>query len=176
MVAWAGAVPELVLILALFFIPESPRWLVQQSCYFHYCRRQDTSVLVFTPIYLCTRLGWNNEAILILLTFIPFGGQAKAGKKEELTACLQRLRGVDYNIASEIADMQVCICSLQIYKYQTIFCVMSNKFFLCNFNDLVHMQAAMEASNALPSVKLVDLKQPKLFRPLVVSRSFNCSL
>lgn len=29
----------------------------------------------------------------------------------------------------------------------------------------------MEASSALPSVKLVDLKQPKLFRPLVVSHS-----
>lgn len=54
-VACAGAVPELVLILALFFIPESPRWLVQQSCHFDYCRRQDTTVLVFTPIYLCTR-------------------------------------------------------------------------------------------------------------------------
>lgn len=40
-VALAGAVPELVLILALFFIPESPRWLVQQYCYIDYCTRQD---------------------------------------------------------------------------------------------------------------------------------------
>ena len=31
------------------------------------------------------------------------------------------------------------------------------------------MQMAMDASNALPSVKLSDLKQRKLYRPLIVS-------
>lgn len=98
---------------------------------------------------------WNNESILILLTFIPFGGQAKAGKKEELTACLQRLRGVDYNIASEIADIQVCICSLNIYKYQTIFCVVNNGFLcatsitLCICRRLWKLQVRYQVSSWL---------------------------
>ena len=36
-------------------------------------------------------------------------GQAKAGKKEDLSSCLQRLRGVDFSVATEIADIQVCV-------------------------------------------------------------------
>jgi hypothetical protein len=34
------------------------------------------------------------------------------------------------------------------------------------------LQAAVEASTSLPAVKLGDLMQPKLFRPLIVSGSF----
>lgn len=81
-------------------------------------------------------LGGVPEIVLIVgLLFAPESPRwlAKAGKKEELSSCLQKLRGKDYNIANEIADIQ----------------------------------AAMEASNAMPSVKLSDLKQRKLFRPLV---------
>ncbi|KAG0599868.1 hypothetical protein M758_12G184100 [Ceratodon purpureus] len=74
-------------------------------------------------------------ALIVGLLFVPESPRwlAKAGKKEELSSCLQKLRGVDFNIANEIADIQ----------------------------------AAMEASNALPSVKLSDLKQRKLYRPLI---------
>jgi SP family facilitated glucose transporter-like MFS transporter 8 len=74
-------------------------------------------------------------ALIAGLLFVPESPRwlAKAGKREELSSCLQKLRGKDYNIANEIADIQ----------------------------------AAMEASNALPSVKLSDLKQRKLFRPLI---------
>ena len=36
-------------------------------------------------------------------------GQAKPGKKEDLSSCLQRLQGVDFSIATEIADIQVSV-------------------------------------------------------------------
>lgn len=74
-------------------------------------------------------------ALIVGLLFIPESPRwlAKVGKREELSSCLQRLRGREFSIASEIAEIQ----------------------------------AAMEASNAMPSVKLSDLKQRKLFRPLL---------
>lgn len=81
-------------------------------------------------------LGCIPEVSLIVgLLFIPESPRwlAKAGKKEELSLCLQKLRGKDFNTTQEIADIQ----------------------------------AAMEALNALPSVKLSDLKERKLSRPLV---------
>lgn len=74
-------------------------------------------------------------SLIVGLLFIPESPRwlAKAGKKEELSLCLQKLRGKDFNTTQEIADIQ----------------------------------AAMEALNALPSVKLSDLKERKLSRPLV---------
>lgn len=96
-----------------------------------------------------------------------FFGQAKAGKKEELSSCLQKLRGEDFSIANEIADIQVWICFAHC---SSLHCCYSENFTVIIYVSLcIRMQAAMEASNALPSVKLSDLKQRKLYRPLIVS-------
>lgn len=75
-------------------------------------------------------------ALVIGVSFISESPRwlVKAGQEEELSSCLQKLRGKEFDVGNEIAEIQ----------------------------------AATAASNALPRVKLSDLKQRRLFRPLVV--------
>lgn len=104
--ASAGCIPEVSLIVGLLFIPESPRWLV--------CTHLCFIVFRILSAYLQSSDYYNTYIIEIRVLTCEDSKvekflcvQAKAGKKEELSLCLQKLRGKDFNTTQEIADIQV---------------------------------------------------------------------
>lgn len=78
-----GLVPCLVLLIGLFFVPESPRWLVS--------------------IYIQLRLEKIDEKIETKAVLF----QAKVGREKEFEVALRRLRGKDADVSKEAAEIQV---------------------------------------------------------------------
>ena len=82
-VLFEGLVPCLVLLIGLFFVPESPRWLVS--------------------IYIQLRLEKIDEKIETKAVLF----QAKVGREKEFEVALRRLRGKDADVSKEAAEIQV---------------------------------------------------------------------
>ncbi|RVX22148.1 Sugar transporter ERD6-like 16 [Vitis vinifera] len=89
--ALTGLVPCLVLLIGLFFVPESPRWLVS--------------------IYIQLRLEKIDEKIETKAVLF----QAKVGREKEFEVALRRLRGKDADVSKEAAEIQVYIENLQSF-------------------------------------------------------------
>jgi hypothetical protein len=97
----AGGIPELALVIGVSFISESPRWLVMLTFI----------SFQFVPAFPVLE---STHVIFALLasTFVHLQrgslcGQVKAGQEEELSSCLQKLRGKEFDVGNEIAEIQV---------------------------------------------------------------------
>lgn len=99
-----GILPCAALIPGLFFIPESPRWLV----------RSWTWNCSLSSFYYFTTF---------LILFFVF--QAKMGMMEECEASLQVLRGFDTDISLEMDEIKVISCTT-VRTYTTWFTLQSS--------------------------------------------------
>ncbi|KAK2640581.1 hypothetical protein Ddye_028376 [Dipteronia dyeriana] len=99
--ALIGIIPCLIQIVGLFFIPESPRWLVSH----------------ISDVMLKGEAKHTINAI-----FYKFDSlQAKIGKTKECEAALQRLRGANADISDETAEIRDYTETLQRLSEGSIF-------------------------------------------------------
>ena len=88
---FAGLIPCAFLLIGLFFIPESPRWLVRKKANTKSKNegKKKEEILLFTSISTALRT------------------QAKTGRRKDFIASLQKLRGKDADISNEAEEIQV---------------------------------------------------------------------
>lgn len=113
-----GALPCTILIPGLFFIPESPRWLVWTICYVMNCTNWILLRVSFSFVHLYLRHLANWE----ITSFFIFSGlgvlcnlQAKMGMTEEFETSLQILRGYDMDIVAEANEIRVFSSLFSLY-------------------------------------------------------------
>lgn len=87
----AGIVPCLVMLVGLFFIPESPRWLVSSSL----------------SILNCNLFSWNLKIIKILRKNLILMLQAMIGKNQEFEVALSMVRGPNVDVSRELNEILV---------------------------------------------------------------------
>lgn len=80
------------MLLGLFLIPESPRWLVRN-------KKDEKDSQGFS---------WHLHSDRFEFVKVEKPMQAKVGKEKEFESALQKLRGKDFDISQEAAEIQVC--------------------------------------------------------------------
>ena len=91
-----GLVPCVILTFGLFFIPESPRWLVRKSSWYgtNHC---------FGIFHKMSNMN-----------------QAKERRQKEFETALQKLRGEDVDVSQEAAEIQVLLLLAWCYIFPNI--------------------------------------------------------
>ena len=163
---FAGLVPCVLLLGGLFFIPESPRWLVRHFCWsecYVKCYFLDQMCL------WCTSISFHARVVLVghrKWKFTDVKLQANVGREKEFHASLQKLRGEDADISEEAIEIKVGFCPnwLYILKFITWRRLCSNWYFI---------QEYIESLRSFPKARLEDLFLSKNIYAVIVRKFSN---